>query len=82
MRGGFNLQAGYREGNEANHAGFRRSMTGPYSLKSAGATPGFHVMFPDEECIVQAGSDVGQRMDNAICYTLENGARKAVIYRR
>jgi hypothetical protein len=34
---------------------------------------------PDEKFIVQTGSDVGQRMDNAIRNLLENGAENAVI---
>jgi len=34
---------------------------------------------PHEKFIAQTGSDVGQRMDNAIRYLLENGAEKAVI---
>jgi rSAM/selenodomain-associated transferase 1 len=34
---------------------------------------------PHEKFIAQRGSDVGQRMDNAIRYLLENGAKKAVI---
>ena len=34
---------------------------------------------PSEKFITQTGSDVGERMDNAIRYLLENGAEKAVI---
>ena len=34
---------------------------------------------PHEKFIAQTGSDVGERMDNAIRYLLENGAEKAVI---
>lgn len=34
---------------------------------------------PHEKFIAQAGSDVGERMDNAIRYLLENGAEKVVI---
>ena len=34
---------------------------------------------PHEKFMVQTGSDVGERMDNAIRYLLENGAKKAVI---
>jgi len=34
---------------------------------------------PHEKFIAQTGSDVGNRMDNAIRYLLENGAKKAVI---
>ncbi|MFZ2199079.1 MAG: TIGR04282 family arsenosugar biosynthesis glycosyltransferase [Thermodesulfovibrionales bacterium] len=34
---------------------------------------------PHEKFIAQRGSDVGERMDNAIRYLLENGAKKAVI---
>ena len=35
--------------------------------------------FPDEKFIAQTDGDVGERMDNAIRYLLENGAKKAVI---
>lgn len=34
---------------------------------------------PHEEFIVQTGNDVGERMDNALRYLLEKGAKKAVI---
>ena len=34
---------------------------------------------PHEKFVAQTGSDVGERMDNAIRYLLENGAKKAVI---
>ena len=34
---------------------------------------------PHEKFIAQSGSDVGERMNNAIRHLLENGAKKAVI---
>ena len=34
---------------------------------------------PHEKFMLQTGGDVGERMDNAISYLLENGAEKAVI---
>ena len=39
----------------------------------------FVAWLPNEKFIAQTGSDVGERMDNAIRYMLENGAKKAVI---
>lgn len=39
----------------------------------------FMSWLPHEKFMAQEGSDVGQRMDNAIRYLLENGAEKAVI---
>lgn len=39
----------------------------------------FLLWLPNEKFIAQTGSDVGARMDNAIRYLLENGAKKAVI---
>ena len=39
----------------------------------------FMSWLPHEKFITQKGSDVGQRMDNAIRYLLENGAENAVI---
>ena len=39
----------------------------------------FMSWLPHEKFMVQKGSDVGQRMDNAIRYLLEKGAEKAVI---
>ena len=39
----------------------------------------FLLWLPHEKFIAQRGSDVGKRMDNAIRYLLENGAKKAVI---
>ena len=39
----------------------------------------FMSWFPHERFMAQTGSDVGERMDKAIRYLLENGAKKAVI---
>jgi rSAM/selenodomain-associated transferase 1 len=39
----------------------------------------FESWLPGEEFMAQDGRDVGERMDNAIRYLLENGAEKAVI---